>query len=183
MSAPPAPPPFPAPPQITLVLIRLLAVGNLAPIAIFGLIMYFIGGVREFPSLTAAVVLFVLNLLAFALAQAFGYRTRAIPPGTDVAQASKSAVSALYLGTLLRLAITATPVFFSLVAAFIVSGSPVWTYWSGASWAALSMLWHGWPRAAAIRATERSLDRAGGRSGLAAAVGHQPTAHVDRFAG
>lgn len=175
-----APPPFPAQPRITLLLVQLLAVGSLAPIAIFGLIMYFVGGVRELPSLTAAAVLFVLNLLAFALAQAVGYRTVAIAPGTDPTQAHKTTVSAFYLGTLLRLAITATPVFFSLVAAF-VSDSPVWTYWFGAVWAALSMLWHGWPRAAAIRTTERSLDRAGGRSGLAAAAGLQPTAPADRF--
>lgn len=86
-------------------------------------------------------------------------------------------MSALYLGTLLRLAVTAAPVFFCLMAAF-VSASPLWTYWSGASCAAVSMLWHGWPRAAAIRKTERSLDRAGGRSGLTAAVLHRPAAHA-----
>lgn len=73
-------------------------------------------------------------------------------------------MSALYLGTLLRLAVTAAPVFFCLMAAF-VSASPLWASWCGASCAAVSMLWHGWPRAAAIRKTERSLDRAGGAVG------------------
>ncbi|WP_068261027.1 hypothetical protein [Janibacter limosus] len=166
----------------TLLLLQMLAACSLAPIPVFGLIMFFIGGFEELPSLVAAVVLVVLNLLAFGLAEAVGYRTVAIAPGTDAAQAHRSAVSALYLGTLLRLAITATPVFFSLVAAFVVNGSQFWTYWCGASWAAVSMLWHAWPRAAAIRKTERSLDRAGGRSALVAAVGLQPAAHADRFA-
>lgn len=151
--------------------LQMIAASFIGMIPMLGIVMVLVAGLEEYLSPVVAGALFLLNVLAFGLAEVIGYRTPAIRPGTSPEEARRSGLAALQSSTMLRLAITDAPAILSLVAAFVLMPTSAWTYLVGAFWALLSVAWHGWPTSRVIRRVEASLDREGGRSHLSEAVG------------
>lgn len=150
--------------------LRMIVISFASTIPMLAVVMIVVAGLEEDPSPVVAGVLFLLNVLAFGLAELIGYRTPAIPRDASREQARRTGLTALQTTTMLRLAITEAPALLSLVAVFVLVPTTAWTYLVGALWALVSVVWHGWPSARVIRRTEASLDREGGRSHLSEAV-------------
>lgn len=157
--------------------LQLIVASFLGTIPMLGIVMVIIAGLEDYPSPAVAGGLFVLNVLAFALAEAIGYRTVALAPGTSPEEARQAGLAALQTTTMLRLAITEAPAILSLVAAFVFLPETAWTYIVGAVWALVSVAWHGWPSSRVVRKVEASLDREGGRSHLSEALGRPDRSH------
>lgn len=169
MSSPGAPATSPLQP------LQLIVFSFLTTIPALGVVMVIVAGLEEYPSPVVAGALFVLNLLAFALAELIGYRTPALDPATSPEAARASGLLALQSTTMLRLAITEAPAILSVAATFVILPTTAWTYIVSGFWALLSVAWHGWPSRRVLRKLEASLDRNGARSQLSELTGGPAT--------
>lgn len=157
--------------------LRVLSFAFIGMLPVLALVAVLVLGLDTYPSAVLAAALFALNLLAFGLAEAIGYRAPAVPAGTEPDAALQQGLTALQQTTTVRLAITEAPALVGLATAFATGSA--WPYLISAFWAALSMAWHGWPHRRAVAKVQRSLDRSGGRSGLMRVIDGSPT--VERF--
>lgn len=148
---------------------RVLAVAVISALPVLAVVSVLVLGLEDYPSPVVAGILFLLNLFAFGLAEVIGYRTPAIAPGTEPSRALDEGLAAMGQTMITRFAITETPAILALAWTFVEGTA--WIYLVSAFWALLSMVWHVWPSRRIAAKLERSLDREGGRSGLAAAVG------------
>ncbi|GAB3114657.1 hypothetical protein GCM10027055_21090 [Janibacter alkaliphilus] len=155
--------------------VRLLVLAFMGAAPLFALIMLFIADPGQPPSTAVVIGLLVLNVATFVVAELVGYRTPAIQPGTPPERAVGTASAALVGTTMVRAAITESPVIFALILTFVATPSTIWTYLAGAVPALLVMAVHAWPNRRVIRRLEASLDRDGGRSHLSdLAAGRAP---------
>ena len=136
-------------------------VGALPLLAVVSVVVL---GTDEYPSAITAAVLFGLNVAAFAVAEAVGYRAPAIPRSTEPESALSLALDAMQQTTITRFAITEAPAILSLVWAFATGSA--WAYLVGGFWALLSMAWHVWPTQRITARLERGLHAEGVHSGL-----------------
>ncbi|CAM4041938.1 hypothetical protein JAAN108728_08685 [Janibacter anophelis] len=148
---------------------RVLAFAVISALPVFAVVLVLVLGLEDYPSPVVAGVLFLLNLLAFGVAEMIGYRTPAIAPGAEPSRALDEGLVAMQQTMILRFAITEAPAILALAWAFVEGTA--WVYIVSGFWALMSMVWHVWPSRRIATKLERSLDREGGRSGLASAVG------------
>lgn len=160
----------PAPsPQQRLQTLRIITMSLMASLVIIGVVAVLALGLADYPSPAVAGGLFVLNVIAFAVAEVVGYRPTPIEAGTSPDAALAQGLEQLQQTTFVRFAVTESPAILALVAAFALDGS-AWVYIIGAVWALLSMAWHVWPWRRPVTKVERALDSAGARSGLTRVV-------------
>lgn len=158
---------------------RVLAGSTISMVPILAVVSVVLYGLEDYPSPVVAGGLFVLNLLAFGLAELIGYRTPALAPGADADTALRQGMSAMQQSMILRFAITEAPAIIAFVGA-TVTGS-AWTCIVGAFWALPSMIWHVWPSRRIAAKVERSLDREGGRSRLTELFGGSSTPGYQQY--
>lgn len=156
---------------------RVLAVSVIAAVPMLAVVAVILYGLEDYPSPVVAGGLFVLNLVAFGLAEAIGYRAPAIAPGTEPDIAQRQAFTAMQQSMMLRFAITEAPAILSFVGAALAGSA--WVYLVGGFWSLLSLIWHVWPTRRSAAKLARSLEREGCPSHLvelfdgASVPGHQ----------
>lgn len=148
---------------------RILALSTIAMVPILAVVAVVLYGLEDYPSPLVAGGLFVVNLLAFGLAELVGYRTPAVDASADADSALRQGLNAMQQTMITRFALTEAPAILAFVGA-AVTGS-AWTCLVGAFWALPSMIWHVWPSRRIAARLERSLDREGGRSRLSELFG------------
>ncbi len=158
--------------------LRVLSLAHMGMLVVFGIVaLVTLGGTGEYPSPAVAAGLFGANVVAFAVAEIWGYRTEPAPTGDDE-DAHLWGQEALRRTTIFRLVVTEAPAIVALVAAFTLGSW--WAYLAGGFWALLTMAWHAYPSRRVLSKLEKNLDRDGGRSrltdllGTAATPGHEP---------
>ena len=163
----------PAQPAARVQSLRILAGSLIGALPLFAVVAVVVLGTDEYPSAITAAALFGLNVAAFAVAEAVGYRARAIPRSTEPEAALSLALDAMQQTTITRFAITEAPAILSLVWAFATGSA--WAYLVGGFWALLSMAWHVWPTQRITARLERGLHAEGVHSGLSEAFGGAST--------
>lgn len=159
--------------------LKVLALAHLGALVVFGIVALFsLGEVGEYPSIALVAGLFGANVVAFAVAEIWGYRTEPAPTGDDE-EAHLWGQEALRRTTFLRLVVTEAPAIIALVAAFVVGSW--WVYLAGGFWALLSMAWHAYPSRRVLTRLEESLDREGGRSRLTDLLGDSPAPGYQQY--
>lgn len=155
--------------QQRLQALRVLTGTLIGAIVVLAVVAVVVLGLDEYPSPVVAGALFVINVVAFGIAELVGYRTPALAPDTEPEAALHDGLNALQQTTIVRFAITEAPAILSLAWAFVAESG--WVYLVGGFWALLSMAWHVWPSRRIAAKLERSLDREGARSGLTQVFG------------
>lgn len=125
----------------------------------------------EMPDMIGFALPIVVGVLAFGGVLTVGHQTPAIPQGTPPDQASAAAKQHFQTTMFVRLAFAEVPLFAGIAAAFLSVDPSLVPVLIGAVIALILHLSYAFPHAASVRRVERRLDRDGGRSGLAEALG------------
>lgn len=115
------------------------------------------------------------------LVETIGYRTPALPPGTDAAEAGTTSSQALVRGTILRVAMCESIALASVAAAFVVEEGGYAGLLTGVVIALVLMAVHAWPRTAVVDRTAQSLERDGARSHLHERLGLAPQGPIQEL--
>lgn len=161
--------------------IKVLTIAHLGMLVALGIgALVALGEVGEYPSIAVVAGLFGANVVAFAVAELWGYRTEPAPADDDEdEEAHLWGQEALRRTTIFRLVVTEAPAYIALVLVF-VTGS-WWAYLAGGFWALLSMAWHAYPSRRVLARLEESLDREGGRSRLTDLLGDSPAPGYQQY--
>jgi len=153
---------------------RTLVGSLMGGLVLFGVVAFLSVGAEGYPPTWAAAGLGALAVVAHLTVEAVGYRTPAVAPGTAPKEAAEAGLAAYRSTLVLRFAVCEAVAIASLVGTFVLEPQTAMTYLVGGTFSVLLLAWHAWPSERITRRLEQSLDRDGGRSGLADALsGHQ----------
>ncbi|MEO8888552.1 MAG: hypothetical protein ABI301_06010 [Jatrophihabitantaceae bacterium] len=157
---------------------RTLVASLMAALVVIGLVLSFVvtSGARR-PGETMPVwpygAVLAVGALAALLILVAGYRVSPVPPGLDAAEARKSGVAAFMQSTMIRLALSESVAFVSIVLMFSARPRSVQIYYLGGAATLVLMAYHVWPGQRVIERVQQNLDRDGGRSDLASVLAGQ----------
>lgn len=145
--------------------IKIMAFALTAAGPVITLVLFFVLPHDARPPMVSVAVVLVGGLVALAGLRGLGYRTPAIPAGTDAPSASATALGSFQSLAFMRLALAEVPLLIGIGMAF---GLPPTSWFTSVLGAVVSLLLAGmaWPGERSIERVRSNLERAGGLSFL-----------------